>query len=218
MSESLETLLEPYRGKPLLLIPALHAVHRHFGYLLAEALVAVARGLRLPLSQVYGVATFYAQFSLQPRGKHVVRVCLGTACHVRGAPQVLEELHRWTKEREDGLGQDREVAVESVRCLEACALVPVVVGVDGRYYGGDDPDQSEGASAGNPGRKKRHASRILRSSSLSRSGSSVLALFIAHASPSVGARAVGPSVVRNWPRSYVKRLTAATLPEKSRSS
>lgn len=138
MLEAIEALLAPYRGKPSSLVPALQAIQRRFGYLPPEALRAVARVLGVPLSRVYGVATFYAQFTLHPRGEHVVRVCLGTACHVRGAPLVLEELSRALEVDAHGLSKDGRVCVEVVRCLGACALAPVVV-VNQQYYGGMTP-------------------------------------------------------------------------------
>jgi len=94
----------------------------------------VAKHLKLPVSHVYGVATFYTQFSLRPKGKHLVRVCLGTACHVRGAPQVLEELKRQLGVGEEGISEDGLVSLETVRCVGACALGPVVV-VDDEYWG-----------------------------------------------------------------------------------
>ncbi len=109
------------------------------GWLPKQALQEVARKLGLPLGRVYGVATFYSQFSLKPRGKHVLRVCLGTACHVRGAPAVLGELDRFLRLGEDGLSEDGQVTVEPVRCLGACALAPVVVTADGRYHGAMTP-------------------------------------------------------------------------------
>ncbi len=94
----------------------------------------MAKHLKLPVSHVYGVATFYTQFSLRPKGKHLVRVCLGTACHVRGAPQVLEELKRQLGVGEEGISEDGLVSLETVRCVGACALGPVVV-VDDEYWG-----------------------------------------------------------------------------------
>ena len=102
----------------------------------------MAKHLKLPASHVYGVATFYAQFSLTPKGKHSVRVCLGTACHVRGALKVLEEIKRRLAVGDDGLSRDGTVSVEEVRCVGACALGPVVV-VDGEYWGRMTPAKVE---------------------------------------------------------------------------
>jgi NADH-quinone oxidoreductase subunit E len=126
----------PHEGA---LIPALQELQEKLRHLPAAGLAEISERLGIPLSRVFGVATFYSQFSLQPRGKHVIRVCLGTACHVRGASQVLEELHRRLAVGEDGLSADGLVSVEPVRCLGACALAPVVVGADGRYFGGMTP-------------------------------------------------------------------------------
>jgi len=116
------------------LIPVLQELQGELGYLPEPALETVAQRLVVPLSRVFGVATFYSQFSLKPRGKHLIRACLGTACHVRGAPQILEELARQLEVGEGGLSRDGLVSLEEVRCLGACALGPVVV-VDGEYWG-----------------------------------------------------------------------------------
>ena len=124
------------------LIPLLQRIQDHFGYLPPEGLEEVAKHLKLPASHVYGVATFYAQFSLTPKGKHSVRVCLGTACHVRGALKVLEEIKRRLEVGDDGLSRDGTVSVEEVRCVGACALGPVVV-VDGEYWGRMTPAKVE---------------------------------------------------------------------------
>ncbi|MGC9530064.1 MAG: NAD(P)H-dependent oxidoreductase subunit E [Candidatus Bipolaricaulaceae bacterium] len=139
LQQVLERTVDPHQGKPWALIPALQGLQQELGYLPAEAMEAVAAKLGVPLSRVYGVATFYSQFSLKPRGRHLIRVCVGTACHVRGAPEVFDELARFLEVDEDGLSRDRQVAVETVRCLGACALAPVVVAVDGKYYGGMSP-------------------------------------------------------------------------------
>jgi NADH-quinone oxidoreductase subunit E len=131
-------LLASWPQESRLVIPALQTMQAHFGYVPPEAVEEVARHLRVSLSRVYGVATFYAQFALRPRGTHVIRVCLGTACHVRGAPRVLDELLRWAKADDREPAQGR-LEVEPVRCLGACALAPVVVTADGTYHGGMTP-------------------------------------------------------------------------------
>ena len=136
--EEIKELLREGPGLPSSLIPLLQAIQKRCGYLPPAALEEVARHLKVPLSRVYGVATFYAQFSLKPKGRHSVRVCLGTACHVRGAPRVLEEIVRRLGIGEDGLSRDGAVSLETVRCLGACALGPVVV-VDGEYWGRMSP-------------------------------------------------------------------------------
>ena len=130
----LEAALEEVGGTPGGLVPVLQRLQRELGYLPGPALAEVARRLRLPPAQVFGVATFYSQFSLKPKGKHLVRVCLGTACHVRGGPRIWEELARELEVGVDGLSRDGLATLEAVRCLGACALGPVVV-VDGEYWG-----------------------------------------------------------------------------------
>lgn len=132
-------ILAGFEGKPGELIPALQAIQREYGHLPPGSLEAAAERLGVPLSRVYGVATFYAQFRLQKRGRHLVQVCQGTACHVRGGAAVLEAL-----ERELGLmpgeGNGRW-SLEVVRCVGCCSLAPVMV-VDGKAYGRLTPSKA----------------------------------------------------------------------------
>ena len=116
------------------LIAILQEVQEQYNWLPPEALRRVAERLDLPLVDVFGSATFYRAFSLKPRGKHVVTVCLGTACHVRGAPRVLGELKRRLGVPVGETTEDKKFTLETVNCLGACALAPVVV-IDGNYYG-----------------------------------------------------------------------------------
>jgi NADH-quinone oxidoreductase subunit E len=123
----LDEVLDEYRGQRGAVIPALQRAQDIYGYLPTEVLQHVSRRLNVPLSQVYGVATFYAQFYLQKRGRNVVRVCDGTACHVRGAGKIIKML-------EDDLGikagettSDYRVTMEVVYCLGSCGLSPVAV-------------------------------------------------------------------------------------------
>jgi len=131
-------IVDQHAGNRGGLIAILQDIQARYGYLPADALKAVAQRTGRPLVDIYGVATFYRSFSLQPRGKHVCSVCLGTACHVRGGPAVAEEF-----ERELGVGRgdttgDREFTLETVNCLGACALGPIVV-VDGHYFSNVSP-------------------------------------------------------------------------------
>ena len=116
------------------LVSILQDIQSEYRYLPEDALRAVARQLDVPLIQVYGVATFFKAFSLEPRGEHVVSVCLGTACHVRGAPAVLDELRRRLGINHGETTKDKQFTLETVNCLGACALGPIVV-VDGDYTG-----------------------------------------------------------------------------------
>ncbi len=115
------------------LIAVLADVQARWGYLPEEALRAVARATGRPLADVYGIATFYSAFSLKPRGKHLICACLGTACHVRGGPGVVEEIERQLDIRAGETTPDGMFTLETVNCLGACALGPVVV-VDGHYF------------------------------------------------------------------------------------
>jgi len=123
----IDKVIEKYRDKPGALIPVLEEIQGITGYLPESVQRRVASGLSLPLSQVYGVTTFYSFFTMKPRGKHQVRVCLGTACHVRGAKRNLEHLMEALKLRPGECTEDRNFSLDVVRCLGACGLAPVMV-------------------------------------------------------------------------------------------
>ena len=114
------------------LISILQDVHSEFNYLPEGSLEIISRELGMPLSSVYGVATFFKSFSFKPRGKHVASVCLGTACHVRGGAPVAAEFERRLGIRTGDTTVDGEFTLETVNCLGCCAIGPVVV-VDGKY-------------------------------------------------------------------------------------
>jgi NADH-quinone oxidoreductase subunit E len=116
------------------LIALLSEIQDRYHYLPHNALVLLSETLDLPLSQIYGVATFYHAFSLKPRGAHLVRVCMGTACHVRGAPHILNRLETKLDVHAGETTRDRSVTLETVNCLGACALGPIAV-VDDKYNG-----------------------------------------------------------------------------------
>ena len=129
----LAEILGKHAGSRGGLIAALADIQTRWGYLPETALCAVARATGRSLVDVYGIATFYRAFSLQPRGKHLICVCLGTACHVRGGPGVAEELERQLGIPTGHTTSDGLFSLEAVNCLGACALGPVVV-IDGHYY------------------------------------------------------------------------------------
>jgi len=116
------------------LISVLEEIQAKYRYLPREAMILVGEGLGLPLSQVYSVATFYNAFSMMPRGRHNVCVCVGTACHVRGAKPVLNRLEELLHVKPGETTPDWNYSLETVNCLGACALGPIVV-VDGAYSG-----------------------------------------------------------------------------------
>ncbi len=119
---------------PVSLISLLSEIQERYHYLPHNALVLLSETLNIPLSQIYSVATFYNAFSLKPRGAHLVRVCLGTACHVRGAPHILDRLERKLAIHAGETTRDHNVTLETVNCLGACALGPITV-VDAVYNG-----------------------------------------------------------------------------------
>ena len=133
-SRKLDKIVDAYGCNGDSLISILQDVQAEYSYLPEDMLRQVAKRLELPLIQVYGVATFFKAFSLQPRGKHTVSVCLGTACHVRGAPPVLDEVKRQLSVEPGDTTEDMQFTLETVNCLGACAIGPVVV-VDDNYQG-----------------------------------------------------------------------------------
>ncbi len=123
-SATIDEALDQYDERRANLIPILQEIQATYSYLPEDLLRRVARKLRVSLSDVYQVATFYHCFSLKPRGKHVVQVCLGTACHVRGGPKILERVAIETGTEGLGTSPDMEFVVETVRCLGCCGLAP----------------------------------------------------------------------------------------------
>lgn len=132
--EKVEAIIREYDDNRDSLISILQDVQSEYHYLPEDALRVVARELDLPLIQVYGVATFFKAFSLKPRGKHIANVCLGTACHVRGAPAVLDEVKRELGIEPGDTTKDMQFTLETVNCLGCCAVGPIMV-MDGNYNG-----------------------------------------------------------------------------------
>lgn len=122
----IEPLLGQFDDRRANLIPILQEIQSTFSYLPQELLRRVARKLQIPVSDVYQVATFYRCFSLVPRGKHVIQVCLGTACHVRGADVILERVRTETGTTSKPTSADLQFTIEPVRCLGCCGLAPVM--------------------------------------------------------------------------------------------
>lgn len=134
VDEVISSIVEKYGLKPSALIMILQDVQKHYNYLPRPALVEVSKKMKLPLAQIYGVATFYKAFSLEPKGKHHVCVCTGTACHVRQASVILEKIERELGIPAGGTTKDMEFSLERVNCLGACALGPLVT-VNEQYFG-----------------------------------------------------------------------------------
>jgi len=116
------------------LIGLLQQLQDHFGYLPAGALVQISRRTRIPLSRIYGVVSFYAQFYTSPRGKHTVRACRGTACHVKGAGRILEAIKRTLNIDDAQSTSDLKFYLETVACVGTCFLAPVIM-IDEQYFG-----------------------------------------------------------------------------------
>jgi len=128
-----EAILRGRENQSHQLTEALHDIQQAYGYISEEAMCAVSERLAVPLIEVYRVASFYKAFTLTPRGRHLITVCMGTACHVRGAPRMLDEVLGQLGVRPGETTDDGLFTVECVNCLGACALGPVVV-LDGVYH------------------------------------------------------------------------------------
>lgn len=132
-TQKVKSFISKHNNEKKALISILQDIQAEYNYLPQEALRLVSESLGIPLIDIVGVATFYRAFSLEPRGKHLVTVCMGTACHVRGGPKILEEFERRLNIEAGGTTEGREFSLETVACLGCCAIGPVVV-VDGDYY------------------------------------------------------------------------------------
>ena len=139
--EDLATVLDQFsEARRDQLIPILQAVQDRDGYLSRDAMIAVGRRLKLPVSKVYGVATFYNQFRFQRKGKVHCQVCRGTACHVKGSAAVLEALKQTLKIEPGQTTRDGKFSIEVVACIGACGLAPVVA-INGEFHAGVTPDK-----------------------------------------------------------------------------
>jgi NADH-quinone oxidoreductase subunit E len=133
-AEVVNSILAKYEQDAAMLVGVLQDIQTEVNYLPKECLVMVSEGLNIPLSRVFSVATFFKAFSLKPRGRHNLHVCMGTACHVRGAEKVLDKLQTELCMCAGETSADMKFTLETVNCVGACALGPVVV-VDGEYAG-----------------------------------------------------------------------------------
>ncbi len=134
MDKKVAAIIGKYNADKEQLISILQDTQAEFHYLPKEVLTQVSDTMGVPLSRVYSVATFFKAFSLKPRGKHLINVCLGTACHVRGTSKVLEQLERSLNASRGETTSDFKFTLETVNCMGCCALGPVV-NIDGEYFG-----------------------------------------------------------------------------------
>lgn len=126
--------IEQHRSERGCLMPILHEAQSIYGYLPSEVQTLIAEKLNIPLAEVYGVATFYSRFTLNPKGKHQISVCLGTACYVKGSDKILSAIERELRITCGECTPDRKFSVDSCRCVGACGLAPVMI-IDGEVYG-----------------------------------------------------------------------------------
>lgn len=138
--ELIEKIVARHWGRPAALLAVLQDVQEVLHWLPRPALEQVAECLQEPLTRVYRVASFYRALSLEPRGEHLIRVCTGTACHLRGAPGILEAIQRELALAPGETTPDLQFSLETVNCLGACALAPVMT-IDGQYFGGVKPHE-----------------------------------------------------------------------------
>jgi len=134
MDKKVSDIINKYNGDRGQLVSILQDIQSEYYYLPKQALIQVSETMAMPASRVYDVATFFRAFSLEPRGKHLINVCLGTACHVRGAIRVLETIERSLSIKRGETTKDRKFTLETVNCMGCCAVGPAAK-VDGEYFG-----------------------------------------------------------------------------------
>lgn len=126
-AEQLQKILARFTRSKNNAIPLLQEIQKHYGYLPEDAMEKAAEHLRISPSAIYGVATFYTQFKLTPRGKHSIKICRGTACHVQGGSRILDEIERKLDVKAGETTKDLEYSIDTVACVGACALAPVMI-------------------------------------------------------------------------------------------
>lgn len=132
--KQLKELIASHKDMPGALMPVLQQAQEIYGYLPIEVQTMIAEGLNIPLEEVYGVATFYGQFTLNPKGEYQIAVCLGTACYVKGSGAVLERIEQKLDVENGGITKDGKFSLDATRCLGACGLAPVMT-INGEVYG-----------------------------------------------------------------------------------
>ncbi|NLN47500.1 MAG: NADH-quinone oxidoreductase subunit NuoE [Clostridiales bacterium] len=132
--EKLDTIIADHKNMQGGLMPVLHETQGLFGYLPEEAQKKISEGLNVPLAEIYGVATFYSRFTLEPKGEHTISVCLGTACYVKGVQEIYKRLQDELNVKPGGTTEDNKFTLMDTRCLGCCGLAPVLT-VDEEVYG-----------------------------------------------------------------------------------
>ncbi len=142
-TQKLQEVIEKYKDTKGALIPVLHEAQDIFGYLPMNVQKQVSEGLNIPLTEIYGVVTFYTQFSLKPKGKYRISLCMGTACYVKGSSHILDKLQEKLGIHVGDITEDGQFSLDSCRCVGACGLAPVMM-VNDDVYGRLTPDEIEG--------------------------------------------------------------------------
>lgn len=133
-------IVKKYENKPNDIIEALHEIQNLYGYISDDAQKCLSKYLNVPMSEIYGIITFYSRFKLKPKGKYNIQVCLGTACYVKGSAKVLEAFEKELNIKSGDITQDGLFSLEEVRCIGACGLAPAIV-INEDVYGKVTPDQ-----------------------------------------------------------------------------
>jgi NADH-quinone oxidoreductase subunit E len=140
--DRIDRIIDKYECETGVLIQLLLEIQHELNWIPPEAITRINKRLKIPVSEIYRVASFYTALSLKPRGRHLVRVCAGTACYVRGGPRILDSVERTLKIRAGETTEDGKFTLETVNCLGCCALGPVVE-IDGQYHGKLSPSTAE---------------------------------------------------------------------------
>lgn len=135
----IDPILQEFRDQKGAVIPILQRTQDLYGYLPEDAMHEISKRSGISISQLYGVATFYSQFNLEPRGKHIIQICDGTACHVKGAPKLVEAVEEEFNLKAGGSDLEFEYTLEIVYCLGSCGLAPIAL-VDGQVFGNTTAD------------------------------------------------------------------------------
>ena len=138
--KSIHEICDSYKNDPGDLIKILHSAQTHFGYLPESVQREIAKKLKISVAKVYGVVTFYSFFTMTPKGRHAISVCMGTVCYVRGAEKVLDELKKQLNIKVGGVTEDGKFSLDSLRCVGACGLAPVLL-IGEKVYGRVEPGQ-----------------------------------------------------------------------------
>ena len=142
-TQKLQEVFEKYRNTKGALIPVLHEAQEIYGYLPMNVQKQISEGLNIPLAEIYGVVTFYTQFTLQPKGRFKVSICMGTACYVKGASHILDKLQEKLGIHVGESTDDAKFSLDACRCIGACGLAPVMM-INDDVYGRLTPDEIEG--------------------------------------------------------------------------